>query len=122
MRVLIADDHAIVRKGVRSLLESHYRSLICSEAVDGADAVKQALGNKPDVVIMDITMPSLNGFEAASQIHRNFPDLPIVMLSMHQAAEHLEAAKAIGVRAYVSKSQASKDLIKAIDSVMNHQA
>lgn len=121
MRILIADDHPFVRNGVRNILESHAGYEVCGEAENGADAVQKVNELNPDVLILDITMPVLNGIDAARQILEKRPTLPIVILSMHESGTQLEAAKKLGIKGYVSKSRAVQDLIKAIDAVSSGQ-
>lgn len=121
MRILIADDHPFVRNGVRNILESHPAYEVCGEAENGADAVQKVNELNPDVLILDITMPVLNGIDAARQILEKRPTLPIVILSMHESGTQLEAAKKLGIKGYVSKSRAVQDLIKAVDAVSSGQ-
>lgn len=118
MRILIADDHPFVRNGVKNILEAHRGYEVCGEAENGAVAVQKVAELNPDVVILDITMPILNGIEAAREILGKHPNLPIVILSMHESGTQLEAAKRLGIRGYVSKSRAVHDLIRAIDAVV----
>lgn len=121
MRILIADDHPFVRNGVRNILESHPGYEVCGEAENGADAVQKVNELNPDVLILDITMPVLNGIDAARQLLEKRPELPIVILSMHESGTQLEAAKKLGIKGYVSKSRAVQDLIKALDAVSSGQ-
>lgn len=117
MRVLIVDDHEIVRRGVRSLLSAHGGIEVCGEAVDGQDAVAKALGLKPDVITMDISMPNLNGLEATREISRILPQIPIVILSQHDTPEMMRQAEKAGARGYVVKSAISTALVTALDRV-----
>jgi DNA-binding NarL/FixJ family response regulator len=117
MRILIADDHEVVRRGIRGVLESHEGYTVCGEATNGSDAVAQTLKLKPDLLILDITMPQLTGFEAARRILQEQPNLPIIILSMHESGHALKMAKDIGIKAYVGKSAAADDLLDAIEAV-----
>jgi PAS domain S-box-containing protein len=120
MRVLIVDDHEVVRKGVRSLLvRSGYD--VCGESVDGEDAIAKAKELKPDVVVMDVSMPRLNGLEATRQMRGLFPDVQVVILSQHESPEMLRQAVSSGARAYVTKSSIAKDLLMAIQKVGRHE-
>jgi DNA-binding NarL/FixJ family response regulator len=116
MRILLADDHPHVRNGLRLILEAH-DFVICAEAENGLQAVQQAQESKPDLVILDVSMPDMNGFDAAREILRNQPNLPIIMLSVHDSSAQTGAARELGMRGFVSKAKASDDLIKAIEMV-----
>src|SRR5947209_1073673 len=121
VRVLIADDHEIVRRGVRSLLETNPSLVVCGEAVDGQDAVDAAKQLNPDVVVLDISMPHLNGLEAARLIRKEVPRTEILILSQHDSAEVVNAALEAGARGYVVKSDVSRDLLRAVEVVMQHK-
>src|ERR1700680_172567 len=113
VRILIADDHPVIRKRVRSILEDHPRFEVCGEATDGAKAIEEARRLKPDVVVLNVTMPVLNGFEAAREIKTTLPESAIVILSSNADQRFVEEAKKIGVRAYVAKSRAGEALLQA---------
>ncbi|HEV2731473.1 MAG TPA: PAS domain S-box protein [Terriglobales bacterium] len=117
VRILIADDHEVVRRGVRSLLKSRADWEVCGEAVDGRDAVQKAKELKPDVIVMDIGMPYLNGLEAARVIRKEVPQSEILILSQHEAAEMRPAALQAGAREYITKSDVARDLLAAVESV-----
>ncbi len=119
LRILIADDQEAIRKRVRSILVSKSDFEVCAEAANGKEAVDKAQELKPDLVILDITMPVLNGLEAARMIRRNSPDMPIVILSVHKSGQLIKEAKEIGVQGYVTKEEAAQTLIKAADAVLN---
>ena len=118
IRILIADDQPIIRGMVRSTLEKVPHFEVCAEAVDGAKAIEQAHRLKPDVVVLNVTMPVLNGFEAARGIKAILPETAIVILSSHADQCFVEAAKKIGVRSYVAKSKAGEALVKAIEAAI----
>jgi len=118
LRILIADDHEFVRKGVRSLLESRKGVEVCFEATNGYEAIEKARELKPDVVILDITMPTLSGFEVSRRIKQFQPEIPILILSMHKSKHFMEEAKGIGVSGYVLKSEAAMTLLTAIDAAV----
>jgi DNA-binding NarL/FixJ family response regulator len=118
LRILIAEDHPMIRKRVRTVLEGHPRFDVCAEVADGAEAIEQAIRLKPDVVVLNITMPVLSGLEAAREIRVKVPECAIVMLSSHADEQFIEEAKRAGARAYVTKTKIGDALIEAIaDSV-----
>lgn len=118
-RILIVDDHEIFRRGLRSLLESRPDWEVCGEATDGQDAVEKATQLQPDVVVLDITMPRLNGLDAARFIRKQAPGAKVVILSQHQAAVMEQVALTAGAAAYVTKSEVSRELLAAIDRLMS---
>jgi len=120
MRVstLIADDYAVVRRGLRALLEEQPDWQVVGEASNGRDAANLAAQLRPDVVIMDIRMPELNGLDAARMILRTVPNTRIVFFTGHQTDEMIERALQVGVRGYVLKSDAEADLISAVRALM----
>lgn len=115
MRILIADDHAIVQQGIKAILESSGYEV--SEAADGREAIRRVNECHPDVLVLDITMPIMGGLDAAREIRRDRPELPIVLLSMHSLESQKVAAQTIGINGFVSKTRAAHDLIKAIETV-----
>jgi DNA-binding NarL/FixJ family response regulator len=113
-RILLADDHAIVRQGLRLVLESEPDLVVCGEASDGWEAVRMALTqDELDLAILDISMPRLTGLSAASEIHRRRPALKILMLSMHDNEQFLYEALRAGASGYVLKSLADRDVVRA---------
>jgi two-component system, NarL family, response regulator NreC len=119
VRILIADDHEVVRKGVVTVLSARRDLEICGEAADGEEAVRKAAELRPDLVILDLTMPGLNGISAAEKIRKILPDVPILILSMHEGASLRDAFQRIGVQGYVPKTQASEKLLDAVDALAN---
>ena len=116
VRILIADDYQAIRECVRSTLEGHPRFEICGEAGDGAEAIKEAKRLKPDVVVLNVSMPVLNGFEAAREIKTSLPETAIVILSANADQCFIEEARRIGARAYVAKTELGNALVKAIET------
>jgi DNA-binding NarL/FixJ family response regulator len=117
LKLLVADDHEIVRKGVRCLLEAQPGWQVMAEASNGREAVEQAQRVKPDVAVLDIGMPSLNGLEAARQMLKNDPHIKIVILTMHDSDNLIREVLKVGARGYVAKSDAIRDLVTAINAV-----
>jgi DNA-binding NarL/FixJ family response regulator len=121
MRILIADDHDVVRKGICSILAERKDLEICGEAADGREAMEQASQTRPDVIILDISMPRLDGFAAAREIRKFLPHVPIVFLSMHTGSGVIDQAKLAGAQGYVKKMQAGSDLLQAVDAVLQNK-
>ncbi len=120
MRILIVDDHEALRAGVRTVLES--RGLeVCGEAADGQEALAKTLQLRPDLIILDITMPVLDGFTAAREIHKRLPGVGILLLSMHESASMVNVAKSSGARGYVAKSEGIARILKAVDAIAHNQ-
>ena len=120
MKVLIVDDHEALRTGVRSVLESRGIE-VCGEAANGQEALAKAVQLRPDLVILDITMPVLDGFTAAREISKRLPGVGILLLSMHESASMVNIAKSSGARGYVAKSEGIARLIKAVDAVAHNK-
>lgn len=117
IRILLADDHNVMRRGLRFLLESQPGFSVVAEASDGRQAVQQAEGTSPDVVILDIAMPNLSGIEAAQRILSILPNAAIVILSMHSDEGYVLRALKAGAKGYLLKDSAEGDLIDAIKAV-----
>jgi DNA-binding NarL/FixJ family response regulator len=118
IRILVADDHSVVRRMVRSTLQQQKHFELCGEAENGAEAVEEAKKIKPDVVVLNVTMPILNGFEAAREIRKHVPESAIIILSTHADKYFIEEARKIGVRVYVSKSKIGDSLVKAVEAAV----
>jgi DNA-binding NarL/FixJ family response regulator len=121
VRILIADDHAVVREGLRMILEAMGDMTVVGEALDGRDAIEKAELLTPDVIIMDIAMPELNGIEATRMICEHMPSIRIIILSMHHTNEHVFRAMQAGARAYLLKESAGAWVVKAVHAVMKGQ-
>lgn len=114
IRVLIADDHTIVRSGVRMLLEAEEGILVVGEAADGEEALRLTAKTHPDVVLMDIAMPEMDGLEATRQIKAQWPEISVVVLTMHRSEEHFFEMIRLGASGYVLKGAEPSDLIYAV--------
>ena len=121
LRILVADDHEIVRRGTLSLLEGESDLEICGEAVNGRDALDQARATNPDIVILDIGMPSLNGLEAARQILKEFPQTKILILTVHESEQVVREVLDAGARGFILKSDAARDLVAAVDALRKNK-
>jgi DNA-binding NarL/FixJ family response regulator len=121
VRILIADDHEVVRKGLRSLLEGHEGLEIVGEASNGREAVDKATVLRPDVVVLDIGMPELNGLEATRQIVKATPRTEVLILTVYETEEVIREVLRAGARGYVLKSDAGRLLLSAIEAVSNHK-
>lgn len=120
-RILIADDHEIVRSGLRAIIESHTNWVVAGEAVDGEQTVGMALETKPDVAIVDYSMPVMNGLEVCRRIRSLRPRTEVLILTMHENEEILTEALLAGVRGFLFKSDAKKHLISAIEELLSHR-
>jgi DNA-binding NarL/FixJ family response regulator len=117
IRVFIADDHAVIRDGLRYLLEAQGDLVVVGDAGDGRTAVRQVQELHPDVVVMDIAMPELNGIEAAQQIRETCPSTQVVILSMHSTTEHIQRALLVGAQGYLLKESAGREVVEAVRAV-----
>jgi len=118
-RTLIADNHAMFREGLRALLNTDDNLEIVAEAEDGRDAIKQSLVHEPDLVLMDLTMPHTNGTDAIGPIKSRLPYTKIIVLTIHNSEEHIQATLRAGADGYVLKDDTHEDLLKAINSVVS---
>jgi DNA-binding NarL/FixJ family response regulator len=116
-RILVADDHSVVRRGVRALLESESGLNVCGEAATGAEAILKAKRLKPDIIVMDISMPEVSGLEATGQIHEELPDTLVLILSMHDSDQLVRDALGAGARGYVLKSDLDRNLFVAVQAL-----
>jgi len=119
LRILIADDHEIARQGIRSLLEDHPGWEVCAEAKDGREAVAHAVNLKPDVLLLDVGMPNLNGLDAARQILATAPEARILILTVHDSEQVVREVLATGARGFLLKSDAGRDLVAAVEALEN---
>jgi DNA-binding NarL/FixJ family response regulator len=120
--ILLADDHRILREGIRALIQDQADMQVIGESEDGLDTMKKVAQLTPDVVVMDIAMPLLNGLEATRQIRRDFPQVRVLILTMHENEEYIRQVLAAGALGYVLKDAAARDLLGAIRSVYQGEA
>ena len=121
VRILAADDHDILRRGLKQLLTSRPGWEVCGEAKTGREAVALAEQLKPDIVVMDVSMPDLNGLEAARRIHKALPRTGIIMLTLHFSDQLVKDIVESGARAYVMKSDADRDLVHAVEALCSNR-
>ena len=121
LRILVADDHEVVRHGVRALLDGHPGWEVVAEAGDGRDAVEKTVQLKADIVILDIGMPNLNGLEATRQILRSLPQARILILTMHESEQVVREVLEAGARGFLLKSDAGRDLVAAVEALQRHK-
>jgi len=117
IRVLLADDHSIVRDGLRRIVEESGNMEVVAEADDGHEAIQKTRDHTPDVVVVDISMPGLDGLEVISRLSTDFPDLPILVLTMHEEEQYVVRAIEAGAKGYLNKKSAPEQLVTAIRKV-----
>jgi DNA-binding NarL/FixJ family response regulator len=120
LRILLADDHEIVRRGLKELLEEQAGWTVCAEAANGREAVELAARSRPHVAILDFSMPELNGLEATRRIRQAAPDTEVLVFTMHGSEELIREVLSAGARGYLLKSDATRQLIPAVESVARH--
>lgn len=120
-RVLIVDDHATLRRGLRALLETHPGWQCCAEADSGEESIRAAAESKPDVIIMDVSMPGIGGIKATRLIHDSFPSIRILLLTLHKSTELLRAGLSAGAVGYVLKSDGEDELMGALEAANRGQ-
>ena len=114
IKVLLADDHSIVRAGLRRIVEESGDMAVVAEAADGREALEKVHKNLPDVAVIDISMPGLDGLEVLNQLRNYYPDLPILILTMHEEGQYVVRAIEAGAMGYITKQSAPEQLVKAI--------
>ena len=121
INILLADDHDIVRRGLRDMLNAHEGWQVCGEAGNGREVVDLARNLKPDVVVLDLYMPELNGLEATRQIHHELPRTEVLIFTMHETEQLVREVLAAGARGYVLKSDAGRHLVSAVEALSHHK-
>jgi two-component system, NarL family, response regulator NreC len=122
LRLLVGDDHTLVRQGLRKILEERPDWEVVAEVGDGRDAIRRAAALKPDVAILDVGMPLLNGIDATQQIVRKAPETKVLILSMHSDEAYVTRALQAGAKGYMLKDSAGKDLLKGVAAVAAGQS
>jgi DNA-binding NarL/FixJ family response regulator len=115
LRILVADDQPYMRRAVKALLESQNGWVVCGEAADGLEAIQKTGELQPDVIVMDMIMPNLNGLEATRRIHREFPDTHVLILTLHDVPELIKLVQTAGAQGLVLKSDSNRVLILAVE-------
>jgi DNA-binding NarL/FixJ family response regulator len=121
VRILVVDDHPVVRRGIRTLLGGRAEWEIVDEAQDGVEAVDKANRLKPDVILLDVSMPRMDGLEACRRIRKNVPQSEILIVTQHDSPQMMREAMEAGARGYVVKSNVARDLPAAVEAVSQHR-
>jgi DNA-binding NarL/FixJ family response regulator len=121
VRILLVDDHPVVRQGLRTLLHGRSELEVVDEASDGLEAVEKVNSSRPDVVVLDVTMPRMNGIEACRIIKQKNPGLEILFVTQHDSPQMMREALNAGARGYVVKSNLARDLVEAVEAVSQHK-
>lgn len=121
LRIILADDHSLVRRGIRSLLGSHSGWQVCGEAADGRETLEKVDELKPDILILDLNMPELNGLEVTRRVHKMCPGVEVLVLTVHNSEQVMRQVLEAGARGYMLKSDAGHELLSAVDTVRRHR-
>lgn len=121
LRIILADDHSLVRRGIRSLLGSHSGWQVCGEAADGRETLEKVNELKPDILILDLNMPELNGLEVTRRVHKMCPGVEVLVLTVHNSEQVMRQVLEAGARGYMLKSDAGHELLSAVDTVRRHR-
>jgi DNA-binding NarL/FixJ family response regulator len=121
VRILLVDDHPVVRQGLRTLLEGKAEWQVVGEASDGVEALEKVIGLQPDVVVLDVTMPRMNGIEACRLIQQKAPGREVLFVTQHDSPQMMREALNAGARGYVVKSNLARDLVEAVETVSQHR-
>lgn len=121
LRILLADDHGIVRRGLKELLEAHAGWSVCAEAATGREALELCIRHRPQVAVVDLSMPELSGLEATRRIRQEAPETEVLIFTMHESEELVREVLVAGARGYLLKSEAADQLIPAVESLAKHR-
>ena len=121
MKILIADDHETLRKGVWAILTTYLQPEHCEEAANGQEAITKALALQPDLILLDVTMPVMNGFAAAQELKKLLPHVPILFLTMHGGDSFVSEARRAGVQGFVTKDHVGEVLVDAVKALLNSE-
>src|SRR5215203_6492295 len=121
LRILLADDHDVVRRGLKELLEEQVGWTVCAEAANGREAVELAIETRPQVAVLDFSMPELNGLEATRRIRQAVPETEVLIFTMHESDELVRNVLAAGARGYLLKSDAARQLVPAVETLAQHK-
>ena len=121
VRILLADDHAVVRRGLRALLETRQDFEVCAEASNGREAVELALHHRPDVAVLDISLPIVNGIEATRQIRKEAPGTEVMIFTLHDRESEIRDVLHAGARGYVLQSEADEQIVRAVEALAQHR-
>jgi DNA-binding NarL/FixJ family response regulator len=122
VRILLADDHAVVRRGLRALLEARQDFEVCAEASNGREAVELALQHRPDVAVLDLALAGLNGIEVTRQIRKEMPGTEVMIFTLHGTESDIRDVLHAGARGYVLKSEADEQIVRAVETLARHHA
>lgn len=120
LRILLADDHDVVRCGLRDIINEQSGWEVCAEATNGREALEQARLTRPDVAVLDLTMPELNGLDATRQIRKELPSTEVLIFTMHESEQLIRDVLAAGARGYVLKTDAGRSLVTAVEALSHH--
>ena len=121
LRILVADDHEVVRRGIKALLETQSGWEVIGEAADGKEAVEKAAELQPDLIVLDISLPQMEGLEAGSVIRQKYPQIEVLILTYHDSPFMVRKALDSGIHGFVLKSDAGRELLTAVSTVSEHQ-
>jgi len=122
VRILLADDHSVVRRGLRAVLEARQGFEVCAEASNGREAVELALQHRPDVAVLDIALPEVDGIEATRRIRKEVPETEVMIFTLRDSEDEIREVLHAGARGYVLKSEADEQIVRAVEALARHRA